>query len=129
METIRTFGIQKIDLLIADFEKELARAQRDQREEAVHKLRVSIRRLQQALRVFGQFVDKQASKEIRSKLRDVMHLAGPVRERDIGMQLMTKATLDPGKLAEERTVHSAALQQTISKLKTGKWRERLGVAV
>jgi len=129
MDTIRTFGIRKIDELIAGFEKALALAQKDQSEEPVHKLRVSIRRLQQGLRVFRQFVDKKASREIRAKLHDVMQLAGSLRERDIGMQLLTKASLPHDGIAEERILHGKQLSKAVTKLKTAKWRERLGVTV
>lgn len=129
MDTIRTFGLHKIETLIEGFEKEILRVQKNQAEEPVHKLRVSIRRLQQGLRVFRQFVDRRASKQIRRELRGIIQLAGALRERDIGMQLLTKANLPHDGIAEERAVHCRELKKAVNKLKTEDWRDRLGVAL
>lgn len=127
MQTIRTFGLSKIDVLISEFESELARVQRDQGEEPVHKLRVSIRRLQQGLRVFHQFVDAEAAKEIRGEMRKIMKLAGAVRERDIGIQLLAKANLPHDSVQEERSVTGRRLEKAVRKLSKDDWRSRLGV--
>lgn len=127
MDTIRTFGSAKVDALIAGFEAELQRVSKDQGEEPVHKLRVSIRRLQQALRVFRQFVDKKSSRKVRSQMRRVMKLAGTVREHDIGMQLLNKANLPHDGVREARDVHSRELARVAGKLSTAKWRDSLGV--
>ena len=56
--------------------------------EAVHKLRVSIRRLQQALRLFKQFFPKRGSKRMRKQLRAIMKPAGELRNRDIAIELL-----------------------------------------
>ena len=56
--------------------------------EAVHKLRVSIRRLQQALRLFEQYFPKKGAKRIRKQMRSIMEAAGELRNRDIAIDLV-----------------------------------------
>ena len=125
---IRTFGLRKVDEQMGVFERELERLRKTQDEEPVHKLRVSIRRLQQALRVFGQFVDSKASKRIRGDLRGLMKLAGSVREHDICLQLITEAKLPPEEVTEEREIGRRKLEKAAAKFSTNDWRERLGIA-
>ena len=57
---------------------------------SVHDLRVSIRRLRQALVVF---FPKKAPKKLRNRLRTMMVFAGEVRDCDITMKLLGKSKL------------------------------------
>jgi CHAD domain-containing protein len=59
-------------------------------EEAIHDLRVSIRRLSQCLREFYQFFPKRATKKILKQLGKVMDLAAEMRNRDIAIELIGK---------------------------------------
>jgi CHAD domain-containing protein len=59
--------------------------------EAVHDLRVSIRRLRECLRVFRQFFPAGAGRKIRSRMDKVMGLASAVRDRDIALEHLEKA--------------------------------------
>jgi CHAD domain-containing protein len=59
--------------------------------EAIHDLRVSIRRLNRCLRVFSQFYPDQSARKIRRQLAAVMALAGDVRDRDVAMELLAEA--------------------------------------
>ena len=59
-------------------------------EEAIHDLRVSIRRLSQCLREFRQFFPKQKVKGILKKLGKVMDLAAEMRNRDVAIELIGK---------------------------------------
>jgi CHAD domain-containing protein len=57
-------------------------------EEAIHDLRVSIRRLSQCLTEFRSFFSKRRSAKILKQLEKVMDLAAEARNRDIAIQLL-----------------------------------------
>lgn len=59
--------------------------------ERIHDLRVSIRRLTAALRIFGDAVPAAEAKRVRGELKEIMELAGAVRELDIALELAAKA--------------------------------------
>jgi CHAD domain-containing protein len=59
--------------------------------DAIHDVRVAIRRFQQFLRVFYQFVPQTKAKKIRRQLREVMNLSGGVRNLDIASALVNQA--------------------------------------
>jgi triphosphatase len=59
--------------------------------DAIHDLRVAIRRLSRGLKVFAPFYADKSWKEIRSLLRRVMQLAGAVRDRDIAAGCLVEA--------------------------------------
>jgi CHAD domain-containing protein len=62
-------------------------------EDAVHDLRVAIRRLSRCLRVFAQFYPGNSGRKLRGQLRDLMEAAGAVRDIDIAMALLAEAGL------------------------------------
>ena len=73
---------------------ELRRASGSPRDpEAIHDLRVAIRRFVQCLRHFQQFFDAPEVKRIRKPLRKLMKRCGEVRNRDIAMGLLCQAGL------------------------------------
>jgi CHAD domain-containing protein len=76
---------------------------------SIHDLRVSIRRLSQCLRVFGQFFPRESGKKFQSRLSAAMDLASAVRDRDIAMEL----------LAAARVPSDSALVQVISQERAG----------
>lgn len=59
-------------------------------EEAIHDLRVSIRRFSQCLREFQQFFPRRETKRILKQLAKVMDLAAEMRNRDIAIKLIGK---------------------------------------
>jgi CHAD domain-containing protein len=59
-------------------------------EEAIHDLRVSIRRLSQCLREFRQFFPRRETKKILKQLGKVMDLAAEMRNRDVAIELIGK---------------------------------------
>ena len=71
------------------FAEVLASSRRRLDKETVHQLRVSIRRLQAALRLMGQTENRRA-------LRPLMQAAGAVRNCDISLELVRAAALPPG---------------------------------
>jgi CHAD domain-containing protein len=59
--------------------------------DAVHDLRVAIRRLSRALRSFAQFFSGKSWKRIRKRLSHLMELAAAVRDRDVALELLEDA--------------------------------------
>ena len=54
--------------------------------DAVHDLRVAIRRFSQALLIFKPLLEAKAVKRMRSALKGVMDAAAAVRDLDVGME-------------------------------------------
>src|SRR5258708_38429642 len=55
--------------------------------EAIHDLRVSIRRFSQCIREFRQFFPRHQAKKILKQLERVMDLAAEMRNRDIAIEM------------------------------------------
>jgi len=66
------------------------RAARGSSPEAIHDLRVSIRRAEQALVAFKPLLPRKAVKRIRKQLKPVLSGAGAVRDFDIAIRLLQK---------------------------------------
>jgi CHAD domain-containing protein len=113
---------------------EIHRAGRKTDDEAVHDLRVSIRRLTQALRVFSRLLPAREARKIRKRLGPLLKLAGRVRDIDVARELIAASRV-PGtrtwtaRLAAEREEARRALATEIysflSRDFTERWRERL----
>jgi CHAD domain-containing protein len=56
--------------------------------EAIHDLRVAIRRFSQSLAAFTPLLPKQQVKKVRKRLRRLRNAAGEVRDRDIALALL-----------------------------------------
>lgn len=102
--------------------------------EAVHDLRVAIRRFGACLRAFSHFYPRHISKRIRRRLKELMGLAGAVRNLDITLELLREAGLPPAaplalRLGEERRRARAHLEHEIGRWKarafSRKWRNSL----
>lgn len=115
---------------------EARRTTKSSEPDAIHDLRVSIRRFTQCLRVFSQFYPAGESKRIRQGLREILKRAGEVRDRDIALELARKAGLPArsplfATLPEERVRAERALAQALKRWSardfTPKWRSRLGI--
>ena len=101
---------------------------------AVHDLRVSVRRLGQCLRVFGQFFPRESGKKFQKRLSAVMDLASAVRDRDIAMELLAAARIPSDSalkqvLSQERAGAERSLVATLERWSRRgfqkKWRSRL----
>lgn len=90
---------------VARFEQMRGAAIRRLDKKTVHQLRVSIRRLQAALRLMGLH-------EERRSLRPLMQLAGEVRNRDVAMELAEPAPMRQ-ELWQQRRHHAAALKEAV----------------
>ena len=102
--------------------------------DAIHDLRVSIRRLSQCLRIFIEFFPPPEVKRVRRRLRRIIELAAEARNRDIAAELLAKGGAAPrsplaARLAEERKLGARALAAELRRLTrrdfSSKWRARL----
>ena len=85
---IQTYAIDQGTKLLRRLAHRLNQAASSPDPDAVHDLRVAIRRFQQFLRVFRQFLPDQTARKIRRRLRKIMKSAGEVRNRDIAAMLL-----------------------------------------
>jgi CHAD domain-containing protein len=87
-------------------------------EEAIHDLRVSIRRLSECVREFRQFFPRQQTKKILKQLSKVMGLAAEVRNRDIAIELIPEPAF-AATMRQEREQAKRKLARTLAQ-----WRHR-----
>jgi CHAD domain-containing protein len=82
-------------------------AKNPQDAEAIHGLRVSIRRFTQCLRIFDQLLDPAAPKQLRKRLRKLMDRCAAARNCDVALDLLGQVGLVAGpsvpKLQKART--------------------------
>lgn len=91
--TLEEFVRQQVSQLIDRLEFEIRRAATEHGADAIHDLRVAIRRLTQALRAFRSLFGKQPVRQVRSRLREVMDIAAEIRSRDIALELFQAADI------------------------------------
>ena len=99
--------------------------------EAIHDLRVSIRRYTQCLRTFEDLFDLEALKPIRKRLRTLMTLCGETRNCDIATELLRAARLPKdnpayAKLRERRANAEDALVRHLGKKRWANFARRAG---
>jgi CHAD domain-containing protein len=128
---MQAFAVRKTQELIDNSVFALHDALRLHDAETVHRMRVAIRRLQQALRVFSQFLDKSGVKRVRKQLKRCLRAAGQLRDHDITIQLLEKSGQDVTGLRSGRTACKRALRTTLRQVTSKdigvKWRNELGL--
>lgn len=131
---IREFACRQAAALLGRFAFELHRSLQAGDPEAVHDLRVSIRRFNQALCVFAAFFPARAVKKIRRRLRSILDAASQVRDRDIALELIDRAGLPPdaplraaleARRAEAERALKDLLKDCESRGLSSRWRSRL----
>lgn len=100
---MREFAEAQVNARLERVAAEIERARTEMSEDAVHDLRVSIRRLAQALRLFGELLGKKAARELRQQVRPLLKCAGEVRNRDIAAGIVRRS----------KTPAAAALVKTL----------------
>lgn len=78
---------RKLDQLVEGFATQAARCREHPGAGEVHDLRVSVRRLEQALGVFAKWVPAKAARRIRTRTEAILDAAGLVRDCDIAGEL------------------------------------------
>ena len=87
----RRFAREQADRLLGRLAFQIGRAVKAHNADAVHDLRVSIRRFEQAMRVFKPCFRGKDLRKIRRELKRVMAAAGEVRNHDIALKLLAKS--------------------------------------
>lgn len=82
------FASVQMNRLLGKLAFQVRHAAKQPDENAIHDLRVSIRRFSQCLREFRQFFPRRETKKILKQLGKVMDLAAEMRNRDIAVQLI-----------------------------------------
>jgi CHAD domain-containing protein len=134
--TIEEHARIQTGLLLRRLTIQLNRAAKSCDEEAVHDLRVSIRRLNRCLRVFSEFYSEGSGKKIRRRLKTLMEGAGSVRDMDIAMEFLDEMGIGKRSPLVQRLAVSrrSARRELESEVRTWKehalakkWRTALGL--
>jgi len=124
MSAMDQFASAQAERLLGKLAIQVRHAAKHPNEEAIHDLRVSIRRFSQCLREFRQFFPRRHAHKILKKVEQVMDLAAEMRNRDIAIKLiggdgnLAESALAAG-LSEEREQAKQKLTKALAN-----WRRR-----
>jgi len=133
---MREFARRHTSVLLRRFVLQINRTARDGDPDAIHDLRVSIRRLSRCLRVFAQFYPGKGSIKLRRRLKELMDTCGHVRDRDVALIILANAGFPETSIVVRRLTRdrAASLIELMALLRrwrrrgsSRKWRERLGL--
>jgi CHAD domain-containing protein len=133
---MREYVQKQTAILLRRLAFQINRAARSGDADAVHDLRVAIRRLSRCLQAFAQFYPGHSWKKMRHRLADLMDACGTVRDLDIAIDLLGKAGLPAGspvvqRLEVERRKAErellAELRQWKGSAVSRKWKAQLGL--
>src|SRR5258708_39244854 len=85
-----TFAVEQSRRLLTQLSVQIARTARSSSAEAVHKLRVSIRRFTQSVAVCKPCFPKKDARKGRRLLKKIMTAAGEARNCDIALKFLSK---------------------------------------
>lgn len=91
--TLRQYAQETLRTRLGRVAFELRHTQHSLDEERIHDLRVSIRRLTAAMRIFRGALPAAEAKRVKGELKELMEHAGAVRELDIALGLLAKGGL------------------------------------
>lgn len=91
--------------------------------DSIHDLRVAIRRFEQCLQIFHQFLSG-GHKKIRRRLRKIMELSGEIRNRDIASDLLKQAGLPARSALSTRLLRERREMQSKLLASFDRWRDR-----
>ena len=133
---MRTYVRQRTAGVLDRLAAQIDRAVDDHSADAIHDVRVAIRRLSRCLRAFAQFYPGRSWKKARAELSELLHAAGAVRDRDIALELLAQAGVARrapviAKLKAERVKaqgkFAAALRSWRDGNRVERWRRRLEI--
>lgn len=114
---MREFAEAQVNAKLERVVAEIERTRTEMSEDAVHDLRVSIRRLAQALRLFGELLGKKAARALRQQVRPLLKCAGEVRNRDIAVGIVRRSkTPGAAQLVKALKAERAALLKELHAL-------------
>ena len=123
-------------ILLRRFAYEVGHAANSGSADAIHDLRVSIRRLNNCLRLFAPFYPRHSAKRIHRRLDGLMELGGSLRNLDVTLELLSQAGVSARsaivvRLRDERRKTSQGLVREARLWKnrgfSRKWRGQLGL--
>jgi CHAD domain-containing protein len=89
--------VKETKLRLKRFSKNLEHAAKHPEDpDAIHDLRVSIRRVVQAFKTFGELLDPAPVKHLRRRLHKLMDLCAAVRNCDVGLVLLDQVGITRG---------------------------------
>src|SRR5580698_9717874 len=88
---MKEFAHSQVSTLLRRLAAQVKRTGESADADAVHDLRVAVRRLSRALRSFAQFFPGKSWKRIRKELGGLMDAAAAVRDNDVALELLEKA--------------------------------------
>jgi CHAD domain-containing protein len=117
---VSKFAVEETRRYLKQFKKYLRSTAKDPEDaEAIHDLRVSIRRLTQCFRIFRELLDPARVKKLRRRLRNVMDHCGAVRNCDVALDLLRESGIADGaavsKMTETREHAAAELRRFLQK--------------
>ena len=120
---MREFARQQTLILVRRFAIQVGRVSRSGDAEAIHDLRVSIRRLSRCRRVFAEFYPGR-SKKLRRRLKELLDACARVRDRDIALGLLASASFSANSIVARQLKRdrAAALVKLMALL--DRWKER-----
>ena len=128
--------VEKLQASLDRFNSEAAKTANSAGADEVHDVRVSIRRLEQALELFGEWLPAKGVEKIGKRLTKILKMAGDVRDRDIAMELTEHLELEVHGsvryvLQTDRDTaadrFSAALLKIGARQVVARWSSRLGL--
>ena len=128
---MRDFGVTKTASLLRVAAQAIHAASQSPDPEAIHRMRVSIRRLQQSIRLFRQFLRKKGVRSVRAELRSIMEPAGELRNYDIALKLIRRSGDPAASVRERRVTVRLVLQAQLSDISEAnlaeRWLKQLGI--
>ena len=97
LDHISKYAVKETKLRLKRFTKNLQRAAKHPEDpDAIHDLRVSIRRVVQAFKTFGELLDPAPVKKLRRRLHKLMDLCAAVRNCDVALTLLDQVGFTTG---------------------------------
>jgi CHAD domain-containing protein len=131
---MRKFAHSQVDALLRRLAAQVKNTAESADADAIHDLRVAVRRLSRAVRSFAQFFPGKSWKPIRKQLSDLMDAAAAVRDNDVALELLEKAGVAKRArvalaLQTRRRAAEAELREELQRWQaqnfTREWREAL----
>jgi CHAD domain-containing protein len=133
---MREYAGKQTMILLRRLAFQINRAARAGDPDAIHDLRVAIRRLRRCLQTFAQFYPGQSWKKMRRRLAELMDRCGAVRDLDIAIELVEKAGVPRGSTVIKtlEVERSKAERELLAELRvwkgsavSRKWKTQLGL--
>ena len=128
------FASEQISARLGRLAFEISDSAKSMDADSVHDLRVAIRRYRQSLIVFDSLLPNPETKKIHKRLKQIMDVAGQIRDRDIALEFLKKAGVkkdDPlhARINKDRKLAERALADRVKRWYRGnlsaKWRSAL----